>query len=258
MQLRKHSRHVDAVHPAPLGCNTSGHCWSLFMNCNGETLPAVASAILLLGFQHPAHVHASPLPQAQEMAAAKGVSLPEDFAAAAAAGGLRRSVLEVYARLASSGFLTAWLVKAVPAFRDRLIRDRLFFFKVWAEVAIDSGEQGGRECLLPAFDLMPLHKWAVGPFYPMLACREQLVQVLNLKPKSGNEPGPPHRLPAGCATVAELRKRGDEFWSEFEFYLSDLLVRPRFVVLRREQGGPGPPRQAPPRVCCRHAAHKAV
>ena len=31
--------------------------------------------------------------------------------------------------------------------------------------------------------------------------------------------------PPGCATVAEVRKRGDEFWSEFEFYLSDLLVR---------------------------------
>lgn len=27
--------------------------------------------------------------------------------------------------------------------------------------------------------------------------------------------------------MAELRKRGDEFWSEFEFYLSDLLVRRR-------------------------------
>jgi hypothetical protein len=27
-----------------------------------------------------------------------------------------------------------------------------------------------------------------------------------------------------CATVAEVRKRGDEFWGEFEFYLSDLLV----------------------------------
>jgi hypothetical protein len=24
--------------------------------------------------------------------------------------------------------------------------------------------------------------------------------------------------------VAELRKRGDDFWGEFEFYLSDLLV----------------------------------
>lgn len=32
------------------------------------------------------------------------------------------------------------------------------------------------------------------------------------------------RCAAGCATVAEVRKRGDEFWSEFEFYLSDLLV----------------------------------
>jgi hypothetical protein len=24
--------------------------------------------------------------------------------------------------------------------------------------------------------------------------------------------------------VAEVRKRGDEFWKEFEFYLSDMLV----------------------------------
>lgn len=30
--------------------------------------------------------------------------------------------------------------------------------------------------------------------------------------------------PAGCATVAEVRKRGEDFWAEFEFYLSDLLV----------------------------------
>lgn len=29
---------------------------------------------------------------------------------------------------------------------------------------------------------------------------------------------------AGCATVAEVRKRGPEFWDEFEFYLSDLVV----------------------------------
>lgn len=28
----------------------------------------------------------------------------------------------------------------------------------------------------------------------------------------------------GCATVAEVRKRGKDFWAEFEFYLSDLLV----------------------------------
>lgn len=29
---------------------------------------------------------------------------------------------------------------------------------------------------------------------------------------------------AGCATVAEVRKRGEEFWTEFEFYLSDMVV----------------------------------
>ena len=73
------------------------------------------------------------------MAAAKGVSLPEDFAAAAGAGGLRASVLEAYCKLATGGALTSWLVKSVPAFRNRLIRDRMFFFKVWAEVLIDSG-----------------------------------------------------------------------------------------------------------------------
>lgn len=31
-------------------------------------------------------------------------------------------------------------------------------------------------------------------------------------------------IDCGCATVAEVRKRGDEFWKEFEFYLSDMLV----------------------------------
>ncbi len=31
-------------------------------------------------------------------------------------------------------------------------------------------------------------------------------------------------IDSGCATVAEVRKRGDDFWREFEFYLSDLIV----------------------------------
>jgi Protein RETICULATA-related len=31
-------------------------------------------------------------------------------------------------------------------------------------------------------------------------------------------------LCAACATVAEVRKRGDDFWTEFEFYMSDLVV----------------------------------
>lgn len=29
---------------------------------------------------------------------------------------------------------------------------------------------------------------------------------------------------AGCCTVAEVRKRGADFWGEFEFYLSDMVV----------------------------------
>ena len=73
------------------------------------------------------------------MAAAKGVALPADFAAAAAAGGLRSSVLAAYAQILSGSALTRWLAQAVPAFRDRLIADRLFMFKILAEVAIDSG-----------------------------------------------------------------------------------------------------------------------
>lgn len=89
------------------------------------------------------------------MAAAKGVSLPADWVAVAGQGGLRASVLQAYCKLATGGALTGWLVRSVPAFRDRLIADRLFFFKVWAEVAIDSGApqhrrslQGG--CVWPA------------------------------------------------------------------------------------------------------------
>lgn len=31
-------------------------------------------------------------------------------------------------------------------------------------------------------------------------------------------------IDSGCATIAEVRKRGDEFWDEFEFYMSDMLV----------------------------------
>jgi hypothetical protein len=106
------------------------------------------------------------LAAAEEMAAAKGIELPEDYAAAARDGGLRRSVLQSYVAIASGGALGSFLARSIPAFRDRLVADRLYLFKVLAEVGIDSA----------------------------------------------------------CATVAELRKRGEEFWSEFEFYLSDLVV----------------------------------
>ncbi|CAL8467544.1 g7082 [Coccomyxa elongata] len=103
--------------------------------------------------------------QAEELAAAKGVELPADFLQAAAGEGLRKSALQAYLALQGSIF-AGWLARLFPAFRDRLIADPRFFFKVFSEVAIDSG----------------------------------------------------------CATVAEVRKRGDDFWNEFDFYLSDLIV----------------------------------
>eukprot|EP00887_Chlorella_sp_A99_P005252 scaffold1.g5252.t1 len=107
------------------------------------------------------------LSEAEELAALKGAALPEDMAAAAAAGGLRKSVLQAYLGILGGGsFFSALLARALPGFRNRLIADRLFLFKILAEVAID----------------------------------------------------------AGCATVAEVRKRGEDFWGEFEFYLSDLVV----------------------------------
>ena len=31
-------------------------------------------------------------------------------------------------------------------------------------------------------------------------------------------------IDSGCATVAELQERGDEFWREFDFFLSDMIV----------------------------------
>lgn len=106
------------------------------------------------------------LQQAEELAAAKGVELPADYAAIASEGGIRGSVLTQYCALATGGYFTSLFSRSIPAFRDRLIADKLYFYKLLVEIVIDSG----------------------------------------------------------CATVAEVRKRGDEFWNEFEFYLSDMLV----------------------------------
>ena len=93
------------------------------------------------------------------------MSLPADYLATASAEGIKRSAVEAYLLLQRS-LLAGWLSRALPWFRDRLVYDRRFLFKVGAEITIDSA----------------------------------------------------------CATFAEVRKRGDEFWNELEFYLSDLLV----------------------------------
>ncbi|KXZ42750.1 hypothetical protein GPECTOR_120g417 [Gonium pectorale] len=105
------------------------------------------------------------LSEVEAFAAEKKLSLPADMLEVAKKYGLRSSVLTAFAA-AQGLFITGFLVRTMPYFRDRILADPLFLFKVGAEVVIDSG----------------------------------------------------------CATVAEVRKRGKDFWNEFEFYLSDLLV----------------------------------
>jgi len=144
------------------------------------------------------------LSQAEELAAAKGVELPEDYAAVAGSGGLRASVLNQYLAIATGGWLSGMLARSVPAFRDRLVADRMYFFKILAEVTIDSGKRN-----------VP-----VSPF-PMTLLFSYVSSGMSSSSHHGLSPYHP---PAACATVAEVRKRGDEFWGEFEFYLSDLLV----------------------------------
>jgi len=106
-----------------------------------------------------------PLKNVEERASAQGIKLPADMLQIASAEGLKASALALYLKLQSIAGVGI-LVQKFPWIRDRMIADPNFLFKVFAEVAIDSG----------------------------------------------------------CATVAEVRKRADVFWEEFEFYLSDLVV----------------------------------
>lgn len=105
------------------------------------------------------------LSEVEAFAVEKKISIPADMLEVAKKYGLRASVLNAF--VAAQGLVfTGFLCRTLPYFRDRILADPLFLFKVGAEVVIDSG----------------------------------------------------------CATVAEVRKRGKDFWAEFEFYLSDLLV----------------------------------
>lgn len=96
--------------------------------------------------------------------------------------------------------VSAIIARSVPYLRDRILADPLFLFKIGAEVVIDSGM---------AVQLLGVMLW----HYLGLTDTANHPCVL--------------RFPfgcAGCATVAEVRKRGNDFWAEFEFYLSDLFV----------------------------------
>eukprot|EP00798_Chlamydomonas_sp_ICE-L_P006748 gene6748-3421_t len=67
----------------------------------------------------------------------KNFRLPADMLATAAQQGLRASAVASYIAVKDKLFL-GWLVATVPFFRDRILADPLFFFKVAAEIAIDS------------------------------------------------------------------------------------------------------------------------
>ena len=67
------------------------------------------------------------------MAAAAGVTLPAEYLATAATEGIKKSATAAYIALHGS-VLAGALAKAMPWFRDRLVYDNRFLFKVGAEV----------------------------------------------------------------------------------------------------------------------------
>lgn len=143
--------------------------------------------------------------------------------------GLRSTAFSKYVALQGLGF-TAALSRRFPAIRDRLIADDKFLFKVVAEILIDSGARQGCVCVLGGRVLRRGRRVSGslrGMAGPRPPSRPRVLPARHLK----RAPRPrAARLSPVCATVAEVRKRGKEFWDEFEFYLS---VRPG------GQGGPG-------------------
>lgn len=95
---------------------------------------------------------------------ARGIVLPADMAEAAKTTGIRKLLLERFMELQAGPL--GLFVRSNRMLRNRLLADPSFLFKVFTEIAIDSG----------------------------------------------------------CATFAEVQKRGKDFWNEFELYLSDLGV----------------------------------
>jgi hypothetical protein len=97
---------------------------------------------------------------------ARGISLPPDMAEAARTVGIRELLLSRYIELQEAMWPLGPAVRRSAMLRNWLLADPSFLFKVFTEIAIDSG----------------------------------------------------------CATFAEVQKRGKDFWNEFELYMSDLVV----------------------------------
>ncbi|KAJ9525297.1 hypothetical protein QJQ45_020839 [Haematococcus lacustris] len=124
------------------------------------------------------------LTEVEALALAKGVRLPADMLELAAKYGLRASALAAY--------FTA----------------QLALVKVWHLSLLQlahNGLQGGVSGFLVR--TVPYMRDRI------LADNMFLFKV-----------GAEVVIDSGCATVAEVRKRGKDFWAEFDFYLSDLVV----------------------------------
>ncbi|KAI5077119.1 hypothetical protein GOP47_0006943 [Adiantum capillus-veneris] len=80
--------------------------------------------------------------------------------------GIRSLILSRFLDLQGAKWPLGAAIRFSSAFRNRMLADQSFLFKLLIEIAIDSG----------------------------------------------------------CATVAEVQKRGDDFWNEFELYMADLVV----------------------------------
>nr|XP_043622535.1 protein RETICULATA-RELATED 1, chloroplastic-like [Erigeron canadensis] len=104
--------------------------------------------------------------EVMEVVESHGVNLPKDMSEAAKATGLRKLILTRYLDLQTSGWILGFLTRNFVMFRNRMLADPSFLFKVGAEMVIDS-----------------------------------------------------------CSvTVAEVHKRGKDFWDEIELFAADFLV----------------------------------
>lgn len=93
---------------------------------------------------------------------------------------------------AQGAFFTGFLMRTMPYFRDRIIADQLFLFKVGAEVLIDSGMYAGEidHALISnahtcCCDWSPEHALHVFPALPLrdlihLMCAHHLARSLRL------------------------------------------------------------------------------
>lgn len=104
-----------------------------------------------------------------------------------------------------------FLFRGFTSVRNRLLADDKFLFKVFTEVSpTHNCITASTKPAAPA-SAMPAPSSTPRTLCPLLSIADWrcVCQVA---------------VDTGCATVAEVQKRGDDFWAEFELYMSDLLV----------------------------------